>query len=158
MKEFFFLNDCSSYGSHWLWCIVFLKKSGVHKFWFFDTSGNLEEDITKLNNKLKMKNTCHMLLQQMTWCTQQKCTKHISTWEVPENWQQIILWYKVWFRAVGVGKKGARPDCPQYFGRSVHHIPTRGQAGYAHHAITCPPDFQTFLRPCDLFVIHSSVR
>ena len=21
----------------------------------------------------------------------QKCTKHISTWEVPENWQQIIL-------------------------------------------------------------------
>ena len=70
MKEFFFLNDCSSYGSHWLWCIIFLKKSGVHKNWFFDTSGNLEEDITKLNNKLKMKNTCHMLLQQMTWCTQ----------------------------------------------------------------------------------------
>ena len=70
MKEFFFLNDCSSYGSHWLWCIVFLKKSGVHKNWFFDTFGNLEEDITKLNNKLKMKNTCHMLLQQMTWCTQ----------------------------------------------------------------------------------------
>ena len=94
MKEFFILNDCSSYGSHWLWCIVFLKKSGVHKFWFFDTPGNLEEDITKLNNKLKMKNTCHMLLQQMTWCTYlvtQKCTKHISTWEVPENWQKIIL-------------------------------------------------------------------
>ena len=57
MKEFFFLNDCSSYGSHWLWCIVFLKKSGVQKNGFFDTSGNLEEDITKLNNKLKMKNT-----------------------------------------------------------------------------------------------------
>ena len=33
-----------------------------------------------------------------------------------------------------------------------------GGADYGHQVTTCPPDFQTFLRPCDLFVIHSAVR
>ena len=40
---------------------------------------------------------------------------------------------------------GGVPD----FGRSVNSILIKG-AGYAHQIILAPPDFQTFLRPCDL--------
>ena len=132
-----------------------LKKSGVHNSWFFDTSGNLEEDITKLSNKVKMKNTCLMLFLQMT-----NLHKNVQSIFLHEKFRKTgnkLSWYKVWFRAVGARRRVAGCDFPQYFKWSVNHIPTRG-TDYAHHVTTCPPEFQTFIRLCDLFVIHSAVR
>ena len=38
---------------------------------------------------------------------------------------------------------------PPDFGRSVEPILTKG-ADYAHQIILAPPDFQTFLRPCNV--------
>ena len=86
------------------------------------------------------------------------CRIGISSLEVVK-WWFLFLWLKVtvikeemngvWPRgSVRAGVAGgwgaaALPD----IGRSVKHIQTT-RAGYAHHINTCPPDFQTFLRPC----------
>ena len=57
------------------------------------------------------------------------------------------------FRPVGAGGAGGFMSSPD-FGRSVNPILTEG-ADYAHQIILTPPDFKTFLRPCNEYLTQN---
>ena len=60
-------------------------------------------------------------------------------------------------RVVGAGVGGGDfpPPPSPLFGKSVNPISTR-EVDYAQQITTCPPDFQTFLRPCKWTQEHES--
>ena len=69
----------------------------------------------------------------------------------PFQAERYFLQNSIRYRAAGAGGLD--------FGRLVNPISTRG-ADYAHHITTCPPDFQTFLRPLNswYFNVKSYIR
>ena len=55
------------------------------------------------------------------------------------------------YRAVGARGPGGWAQLPLHILADELSPIKPGWADYAHHITSCPPDFQTFLRPCTLY-------